>query len=77
MWTDASADPPRCPGSGGAAGPADPSPDGWPHGRALCPRCLRFVPLEDGRLIEHETASADDTPGEVERRNTWLNEHGW
>ncbi len=77
MWTDASADPPRCPGSGGAGRPADPLPDGWPHGRALCPQCLRFVPLEDGRLTEHDTASADDAPGEVERRITWLNEHGW
>lgn len=77
MWTDASADPPRCPGSGEAATPAAPLPDGFPHGRAVCRTCLRFVPLDDrGRLAEHDTTDPTETAEEVERRREWFNRAG-
>lgn len=78
MWTDAAADPARCPGSGAVAPPAAPLPDGFPHGRALCPTCLRFLPLDgDGLIEEHETSDPDETPAEAGQRREWLNRHGW
>lgn len=76
MWTDASADLPRCVASGEQATAAEPLADGWPHGRALCRHCLRFIPLSEGRLVEHEISSdADDD--EQPRRSQWFNDHGW
>ena len=78
MWTDAAADPLRCPGSGAAAAPAAPLPDGYPDGRALCEACLRFVPLDTAdRLVEHDTTDADETALEVRQRREWLNRNGW
>ncbi|MET0297102.1 MAG: hypothetical protein ABW024_06845 [Microbacterium sp.] len=74
MWSDAGADAPRCPGSGGAAAPAAPLADGWPHGLALCPTCLRFVPLEDGLLVDHDTSDPADDLG---RAREWFNTRGW
>lgn len=76
MWTDAAADPPRCPGSLTPAAPADPAPDGYPHGRALCARCLRFVEIEDGRLVEHDTSDPDEPAAEAARRREWFNAAG-
>lgn len=78
MWTDAAADAPRCPGSGGTAAPATPLPDGYPDGRALCPHCHRFVRLDSGeRLAEHDTTDPAETPDEARRRQDWLNTNGW
>ncbi len=78
MWTDAAADAPRCPGSGIPASPAAPQVDGYPHGRALCPQCLRFLALDEGdRLTEHETTDPAETPDEARRRRDWLNTNGW
>lgn len=78
MWTDAAADPPRCPGSGTAAAPASPLPDGYPHGRALCPTCLRFIELtDDARLDVHDTSDPHETEDEALHRREWLNANGW
>jgi hypothetical protein len=78
MWTDAAADAPRCPGSGQPGSPAPPLADGYPHGWALCARCLRFVPLDgDGRLHEHDTFDAAETDAEAGRRHEWFNVNGW
>ena len=78
MWTDAAADPPRCPGSGEPREPAATLPDGFPDGRALCPVCLRFIDLDEtGRLIEHDTSDPAEPDAEVGRRREWLNAHGW
>lgn len=77
MWTDAAADPPRCSGSGAPGVPAAPAPGGYPHGRALCERCLRFVPLDpDDRLVEHDTTDPDETPAEAAQRQDWFNQAG-
>lgn len=78
MWTDATADAPRCPGSGVAGEPADPLADGYPDGRALCPVCLRFIDLTgDGALQPHDTSDPDETDAEAAHRQEWLNTHGW
>ena len=77
MWADAAADAPRCPASGEQAEPAAPLADGYPDGRALCPACVRFVPLDEtGRLQPHDT-SEDETDAEARRRREWFNVHGW
>ncbi|MFD0791901.1 hypothetical protein ACFQ0P_16025 [Microbacterium insulae] len=76
MWTDASADPPRCVGSGAAASPAPRSADGYPHGRALCTECLRFIPLEEGRIAEHDTSDPEEGSDEAARRREWFNTAG-
>lgn len=75
MWTDAAADPARCPGSGLPAQPAEALADGYPHGRALCETCLRFVPLEDGLLVTHDASDTGESDLEVERRREWFNTH--
>lgn len=77
MWTDAAADPPRCPGSRQPGEPAASLADGWPHGRALCPVCHRFVPLDDGLLAPHDTSDEGETDAEASHRREWLNTHGW
>ena len=78
MWTDAAADPARCPGSDQPGEPAARLEDGFPDGRALCPVCLRFVELDaDSRLTEHDTSDAGETDAETRRRRDWFNEHGW
>nr|WP_198425977.1 hypothetical protein [Microbacterium ureisolvens] len=78
MWSDAGADPARCPGSATPGAPAEPQADGFPHGRALCPVCLRFVELDDSsRLVEHDTSDPAETAAEAHSRRGWLNAHGW
>lgn len=78
MWTDAGADALRCLGSGESGEPAAALADGYPDGRALCPVCLRFVPLDDaGRLVEHDTTDETETDAEARRRGEWFNAHGW
>ncbi len=78
MWTDAGADAPRCAGSGTRGEPAATLPDGYPHGRALCEVCLRFVPLDRaGRLDTHDTADPSETDAEAARRREWFNTRGW
>jgi len=78
MWTDAGADDPHCPGSGSPGEPAEPLADGWPHGRALCPVCHRFVSVTaEGKLAPHDTTDPDETDAEAARRQEWLNTHGW
>lgn len=76
MWTDAGADPAHCPGSGSPAEPAEPLPNGFPHGRALCPVCHRFVALDDGALVDHDTWDPGDQQDAADARE-WLNTHGW
>jgi hypothetical protein len=78
MWNDTTADPPRCAGSGEHATPARTLPGGFPHGRALCARCLRFIDLDaDGRLVEHDTTDAAETDADAARAREWFNTHGW
>jgi hypothetical protein len=78
MWSDAQADPPRCPGSGEPGEPAAVLDDGFPDGRALCPHCLRFIGLDaDRRLAEHDTADPAESEEERERSRAWFNTHGW
>ncbi|MGN7799459.1 hypothetical protein [Leifsonia sp. 22587] len=78
MWSDTGADPLHCPGSGEPGAPAATLDDGFPGGRALCPQCLRFVPLDaDGRLVEHDTSDPDETDDERAHARDWFNTHGW
>jgi hypothetical protein len=78
MWSDASADPLHCSGSGARGEPAATLPDGFPGGRALCPVCLRFIALDaGGRLVEHDTSDETETDAEARRRQDWFNVHGW
>ncbi|GAA1470296.1 hypothetical protein GCM10017607_07670 [Microbacterium thalassium] len=78
MWADAAADEPRCPGSGEHGEPAAALADGWPHGRALCDVCHRFVVLDaDGALREHDTSDPDEPAHEAASRREWLNTYGW
>ena len=78
LWSDRQADPARCPGSGEPGEPAAELPDGFPGGRALCPRCQRFVALDDGgRLVEHDTDDAEASDAELLRAREWFNTHGW
>lgn len=78
LWSDASADPPRCPGSGEPAEPAAELPDGFPHGRAACPHCQRFIALDgSGRLVEHDTTDPAESDTEIASRREWFNTHGW
>lgn len=77
MWSDAGADSARCAGSGAPGTPAARMTDGFPDGRALCPVCLRFVPLDEGRLAEHDTSDPHETDAEARRRGEWFNAHGW
>lgn len=77
MWTEAGADPAHCPGSDEPGEPAVRLADGFPDGRALCPVCLRFIPLDDGRLLAHDTSDAEETDAETRRRREWFNAYGW
>lgn len=78
LWSDVSADPPRCPGSGTPGLPAATLPDGFPEGRAACDRCQRFVALDaEGRLVDHDTTDPAETDDEIARRREWFNVHGW
>lgn len=77
MWSDTSADEPRCAASGTTADPAPMDRDGYPHGRGLCPACQRFIPLTDGRLDPHDTSDAAESAADIARRREWLNTHGW
>ncbi|WES65112.1 hypothetical protein P0L94_03330 [Microbacter sp. GSS18] len=78
MWTDAGADPARCPGSGASGAPAAPLADGWPHGRALCGVCHRFVELDAGGAVtEHDTFDPGEPADADARRREWLNTFGW
>ncbi|GAA0422936.1 hypothetical protein [Leifsonia naganoensis] len=78
LWSDASADAPRCPGSGEPGTPARELADGYPGGRALCDRCLRFIALDGtGRLVEHDTTDAAETDAEIASRREWFNTIGW
>ena len=39
---------------------------------------LRFVELDSaGRLAEHDTAPAEESDVDIERRREWQNQHGW
>ena len=77
MWSDGDSDPERCAGSGEPGERAEVLADGYPHGRALCRACLRFVPLTGGRLDDHETSDAGESDEEVRRRHEWFNTVGW
>jgi len=78
MWSDAGADARRCPGSGAPGAPAAALADGWPHGRARCGVCHRFVELGAGAVLcEHDTSDPDESPDETAHRREWFNTHGW
>jgi hypothetical protein len=78
MWSDREADPPRCAGSRRTAAPAALLPDGFPHGRALCPVCTEFVPLTRGdRLATHDAFAGAQTDAEADARAQWFNTNGW
>jgi hypothetical protein len=78
MWSERTADPAQCPGSGDPAWPAPELADGFPHGRALCPTCLAFVRLtDDGRLWNHDSFRGARTDAEQLQRADWFNAHGW
>ena len=78
MWSDLDSDPERCPGSGERGEQAETLADGYPHGRALCRACLRFVPLTpNGTLADHDTSDAAESDAEVRRRREWFNTFGW
>ncbi|MGO2748616.1 MAG: hypothetical protein ACTIA6_01025 [Pseudoclavibacter sp.] len=77
LWSDVSADPPRCPASGTAATPAATLEDGYPNGRGVCGVCFAFVRLDDGKLVEHDSWRGDATREEADRRREWMNTHGW
>ena len=78
MWTDAGADPLRCPGSGEPGEPAAQLANGFPGGRAVCPHCQRFIALDaSGRLAEHDTSDPDEPADETAQRREWFNTHGW
>lgn len=76
MWTDATADPARCSGSGTPGAPAARLPDGYPHGRALCGVCHRFVDVDEGVLAEHDTSDASANAAEEAQRREWFNTLG-
>ncbi|QGU28887.1 hypothetical protein [Microbacterium oryzae] len=78
MWSDLTADAAGCPGTGERGTPAPPLDDGYPHGRALCPTCGRFIELDPrGRLLPHDTSDAGESDAEVAHRREWFNGHGW
>ena len=78
MWREIDADPPACPSAGDPAVAARTLADGYPHGRALCPVCGRFVRLRrDGTLPVHRSWRGDRTRAEAERRREWFNAIGW
>lgn len=77
MWSDAQADPPRCPGSGTAAAPAQTLADGFPHGRGLCGVCSGFVGIDGGLLARHDAFRGTTEPAEAEHRADWFNTVGW
>lgn len=77
MWSDAQADPPRCPGSGTAGEAAARLADGFPGGRALCPVCTGFVALEDGALARHDAFRGTTDAAEARHRAEWFNSVGW
>lgn len=77
MWSTAQADGPRCAGSGMPGGAAPPLPDGFPHGRAVCPVCWDFVDLEDGTLARHDAFTGPSDEQDAVARAAWFNAHGW
>ncbi|MFH8250422.1 hypothetical protein ACH3VR_08675 [Microbacterium sp. B2969] len=78
MWSDLQADPPECPGSGSRAEAAAGLPDGFPHGRAVCPVCLDFVELSPGgELEQHDTFRGAAEREEAAHRAEWFNTFGW
>ncbi|QLD13160.1 hypothetical protein HW566_01695 [Microbacterium oleivorans] len=77
MWSDAQADPPRCPGSGTSAEPAPRLADGFPDGCALCPECTGFVRVERGVLVNHDAFRDPDDAADAAHRAAWFNSIGW
>jgi hypothetical protein len=77
LWQDADADAPACPGSGEPAAAAETLPDGFPHGRALCPVCLGFFALDGGLLVPHDRWTGQTTDADAADRREWFNTIGW
>jgi hypothetical protein len=77
MWSERDADPPACGGSGTRVTPAPALPDGFPHGRGLCPVCAGFVPLRGGRIDPHDAFRGTDDLAAASDRAAWFNAHGW
>ncbi len=78
LWSDLQADPPACAGAGTPAAPAPALPDGFPHGRAVCPVCWAFVTLDDnGALSAHDSWRGDESRAEADQRREWFNAYGW
>lgn len=77
MWSEVQADPPVCPGSGEHADPAPVLPDGFPHGRGLCPACSAFVALRGGALAQHDAFRGTTDAAVAAGRAEWFNTVGW
>lgn len=77
LWSDLQADPPACPGGGAPAEPAATLPDGFPHGRAVCPVCWAFVTLADATLAPHDSWRGDASRADADHRRDWFNAFGW
>ncbi|WP_322411881.1 hypothetical protein [Microbacterium invictum] len=59
------------------AGVAAPLPDGFPHGRAVCPVCWDFVDLENDALTDHDAFTGPSDEQDAAARAAWFNTHGW
>lgn len=77
LWSDLQADLPACPGGGAPAEPAATLPDGFPHGRAVCPACWAFVTLADATLAPHDSWRGDASRADADHRRDWFNAFGW
>ncbi|MBZ4485868.1 hypothetical protein LQ938_10200 [Microbacterium sp. cx-55] len=77
MWSDRQADAAACPGSGAPAEPAHPLPNGFPHGRALCPECWGFAAVADGVLTLHDAFRGAEDDTAAADRAAWFNVSGW
>jgi hypothetical protein len=77
MWSDVQADAAACPGAGRTATAAPALANGFPDGRALCPECWGFVPLDGDVVAPHDAfrGAADDA--ETADRAAWFNAYGW
>jgi len=83
MWSDVEADPPACAGAGMPGVAARSLPNGFPHGRALCPVCDAFVelvpPARSGAavLADHDVFTQEADAAAAEQRAAWFNTFGW
>jgi hypothetical protein len=77
MWSDREADAAACVGAGAPAAPAPRLDDGFPGGRALCPQCWGFVPVDGAALAPHDAFRGAEDDAEAAARAAWFNVFGW